>query len=929
MLQKEIQRISSLIAERFDAASDLPPDQRAAFLDGCCNASDPSDTAIRAEVERLLRYLDQTGTLDEALWAPPPSPSSTALQPGELVAGRFRIRRMIGSGGMGEVYEAEDIVVGQTVALKTIRADMASDAGQAERFRRELLISRNISHRNVCKVYEYGAIEDPNGGLRFFTMELLRGETLAQRIASLGRLSAKQALPILEQVAAGLEEVHRSGIIHRDLKPSNIFLVREPDGDERAVVMDFGLARDLTDADLRQTRTGLVMGTLLYMPPELGKSVGVFTDIYSFGIVALEMMTGSPAPVVAPRNVVPTLDPAWDQAVLACVSPEPEKRPTSALQVVAIMQRHTRRWRRLAIVCGAVLCVGAGVSFWRWMDPGTSVGPVATQVTYDSGFTTDPAADANGKVIVYSSDRGSERGDLNVWLQHLDTGETRQLTDDPGDEDEPAISPDGKLFAYTGEGENVLHLKSVSGSSVNQIVAGGNNAQFSPDGRLLAYWKGQPADLSLSGQIWIMPVNGGAPRQIASGFADARLPTWSPDGRLILFRGTKTASPSTSANADLSVADINGGDPKPTGASSKLKSLGLALHPSPFLWDGPRIIFAGQSSYGVNLWTLGLNSLMRKSYGTPHALTSGAGVQQVPTPLTDGKVAYASWSEQIHLWKVDCAKGGIEQITTSDSLDTRVSVARDGRTLVFGRRLGGNRDIWTKDLTSGIERQLTSNNSSIPFVSPSGRIIAFSTGAAIRLLDIQAGTQKLLCESCGELLGWFPSEAAVLYRTGSSTGVQRVQALDLTTGKSSVLLTGNGLHELSVSPNGVNIAFTVRGSNLDSRIFLARVNPFEPAKAWLPLTQVGEWSDKPIWSDDGGAVYYHSKRDNFECLWGQKVEPESLLAIGPSRAVHHFHGATLTLSHLGGSGFSMAQAKGSLFVSVGSYSGNIWTIRTN
>lgn len=128
---------------------------------------------------------------------------------------------------MGEVYEVEDLTVVQTVALKTIRADIARDAGQVERFRRELLISRNLAHRNLCKVFHYDEIDRANGDrLRFYTMELLHGETLAQRIGRDGRLSEETALNILDEIAAGLSEVHRNGIIHRDLKPAIVFSSR-------------------------------------------------------------------------------------------------------------------------------------------------------------------------------------------------------------------------------------------------------------------------------------------------------------------------------------------------------------------------------------------------------------------------------------------------------------------------------------------------------------------------------------------------------------------------------------------------------------------------------------------------------------------------------------------------------------------------------
>ena len=207
---------------------------------------------------------------------------------------------------MGTVYEAEDLDGGPNVALKTIRVGEASDGELAKRLRRELRLGRDVTHPNVCRVFDYWDVETADGSrITFFTMELLSGETLAQRLAGKGRLSPKETLHILREVAAGIDEVHRVGIIHRDLKPSNIFLARNPsEGEpERVVVMDFGIARaSEAGSESFATTTGLMIGTPHYMSPEQarGAKVDRASDIYSFGVLAFEMVTGVNIPWLLP-----------------------------------------------------------------------------------------------------------------------------------------------------------------------------------------------------------------------------------------------------------------------------------------------------------------------------------------------------------------------------------------------------------------------------------------------------------------------------------------------------------------------------------------------------------------------------------------------------------------------------------------------------
>jgi eukaryotic-like serine/threonine-protein kinase len=272
-----------------------------------------------------------------------------AFPPEATIAGRYRVVRFIARGGMGEVYEVEDLELRERVALKTVRPEVARDAVAVERFRREIQLARKVTHPNVCRIFDVGS----SAGTIFLTMELLPGETLAQRLR-LGPMSTGEALPIARQIAEALNAAHQAGIVHRDLKPGNVMLVAAKGG-TRAVVTDFGLACLEAGADaghgLTLTAAAAVVGTPAYLAPEQveGSEITAATDIYALGIVLYEMLTGTvpfladnalstavkrlrEAPV-PPRVHAPGLDSHWESAILRCLERDPAARFSSAMAV--------------------------------------------------------------------------------------------------------------------------------------------------------------------------------------------------------------------------------------------------------------------------------------------------------------------------------------------------------------------------------------------------------------------------------------------------------------------------------------------------------------------------------------------------------------------------------------------------------------------
>jgi serine/threonine protein kinase len=307
--------------------------QNADFCSSCGHALPTLDTAPMAP--------DKTVAAPERA-----APSSHPLRkggfaPGTVLAERYRIVALLGRGGMGEVYRAEDIKLGNVVALKFLPASLQNDPAALAALHAEVRNARQVSHPNVCRVYDIGEVD----GQHFLTMEYIDGEDLASLLRRIGRLPADKALETAHQICAGLAAAHDSGFLHRDLKPANIML----DGRGRVRVTDFGLALSRDDAPGRNE----VAGTLAYMAPEQIEKgeASVRSDVYSMGVVFYELFTGRlPFPATTPMelrrahlessprtpsSVVKDMDPVVESAILRCLQKDPALRPPSVRQVAA------------------------------------------------------------------------------------------------------------------------------------------------------------------------------------------------------------------------------------------------------------------------------------------------------------------------------------------------------------------------------------------------------------------------------------------------------------------------------------------------------------------------------------------------------------------------------------------------------------------
>jgi serine/threonine-protein kinase len=356
------ERIKSL----FPLASEQAPNERDSFLLREC----PDDEVVRGEIARLLGS-EEDRKRDEFLETGPAKAKyfkALNCESGDILAGRFKVIRFLAMGGMGEVYEAEDLELQERVAIKLIRQEVLFKQNEALKwFKREIRFAKQVTHPNVCRIFDLfrhpspqsGSAVDPGATLLLVSMELLQGETLADRLRRTGKMSMAEALPIVQQMASALQAAHERQILHRDFKPGNVFLVPSREsGRVRVVVTDFGLARGLSSDPSKPTLTPIsidqVLGTPAYMSPEQlepNRDLTPASDVYSFGLVMYQMVTGTIPfenetpivmvarrlrdPLASPRLYTPELSRTWESVILRCLEREPSRRFSCAAEIAA------------------------------------------------------------------------------------------------------------------------------------------------------------------------------------------------------------------------------------------------------------------------------------------------------------------------------------------------------------------------------------------------------------------------------------------------------------------------------------------------------------------------------------------------------------------------------------------------------------------
>ncbi len=415
----------------------------------------------------------------------------------------------------------------------------------------------------------------------------------------------------------------------------------------------------------------------------------------------------------------------------------PETRP-------AARPRHVPLW--LVLVSAAALVLVA-VALTTWID-GRRVGRSAPvqRLTSDAGLTFQPALSPDGKLLAYSSDR-SGRGDLDIWVQQVPRGVPVRVTDSAADESQPAFSPDGTLIAYRREGEQEgIYVVPALGGRSRLVVRGGFHPRFSPDGTCLAYWTGERT--FRSAKVFTIALNGGTPVQLQPDFPYAAFPVWSPDGKNIVFVGARklaTGDPDMD-DWDWWVAPVAGGNAIRTLARQALDRQGLRLPEAAWahrriipesVMPGNKVVFAARSGDQTNIWRLRLSRRDWQVTGPAEQVTFGAGRQDHPSMAKDGSLVYAALTQKSDIWSLPVRANTAEpagllvKVTSGPSNCNRPVASRDGSRIAFISDRTGNEEIWVKDLKSGRELAVTSTGDakSAVILSPDGSRLAFGYAA--------------------------------------------------------------------------------------------------------------------------------------------------------------------------------------------------------
>jgi Tol biopolymer transport system component/tRNA A-37 threonylcarbamoyl transferase component Bud32 len=482
-----------------------------------------------------------------------------ALTPGTRL-GVYEVIARIGEGGMGQVYRATDTTLGRQVAIKILPDAFAADPERLARFEREAKTLASLNHPHIAAIYGF-----EKSGAYALVMELVEGEDLSQRIAR-GAIPLDEALPIARQIAEALEAAHEQGIVHRDLKPANIKV--RPDGEVK--VLDFGLAKameptSVTDAhamnsptlSIHTTQAGIILGTAAYMSPEQarGQAVDKRADIWAFGVVLYEMVTGTRLfnaatmsdSLVAILTREPDLTVASEKTrrlLQRCLEKDPKKRlrdigdamallETTPLDTAGKAERARPRAAGVALVLTAVGSL-AFAALSLWTRP-TAVQKTAARLTIPlppgQEITSYPAITRDGRTVAYVTQQGSE--DSQLYLRDLNSFEARLVPGSSGAR-QPFFSPDGNWVAFFAQGQ--LRKAEVAGGAPIRLA----EAAFPFGGT----WNDDNTIIyasSLGSGLLRVPARGGTPESLtkpdgaASGYSHG-FPQALPGGRNILFK---------------------------------------------------------------------------------------------------------------------------------------------------------------------------------------------------------------------------------------------------------------------------------------------------------------------------------------------------------------------------------------------------------
>ena len=812
------------VDELLDAALDLPEGEREQFVERATAGS----PALRGEVLGLLRARAAASDFMErpamkvAAQALARDANLTAAH--ETLAGRafghYAVERLLGSGGMGEVYLARETRLDRRVALKILPPHFCADAERAERFKREAQALSALNHPNLVTVHEVGEL----GGLAFIAMEFVEGRTLRSLLKDGLRL--KDALAFACQIAEALAAAHRAGVVHRDVKPDNVIV--RPDG--YAKLLDFGLAkltepREPAAADAAQTRAGTAMGTLAYMSPEqaAGETIDHRTDVWSLGVVLYEMATGrKPFDAGSRRATVnailsgepasassldPSLPADLDLMLDKALDKDRDLRYQSAADFRADLRRllrsiesatvstrgrataksaaapTPRRRRTLLAAAAAVSALAVCAAVWFYSRPPSSPAPdwaraTRVQLTDQPGTEFFPTISPDGRSFVYAS---RVNGSWDLFLQRVGGKNATPLTPGtPSDEIQPAFSPSGDRIAFLSNREPAgIYVMEATGENPRFVTSGGQHPSWSPDGKEIVYsTAGQDAPYTRTitpSALWIVDVGTGARRLLTQ--TDAVQPSWSPNGHRVAF----WFNPPNVGRSVVATVASGGGE-----VVAVTKDASTNWNP---VWspDGKFLYFASDRSGNMSFWRVRVDEETGRVLGEPDAVSTPSPYSRHLSLSRDGRrLLYVQTSQQSNVRAVrfnpqaEKTAGEPFWVTRGDRQIARPELSPDGTRFVVrvARRSQDDIAVVNRDGTGW--RDLTSDESfdRYPRWSPDGRRVAFASDRGghyeIWTLDIEGTNLRQLTsgsERGASFPLWSPDGRQILFQHNSVNAV--------------------------------------------------------------------------------------------------------------------------------------------------------------
>jgi serine/threonine protein kinase len=797
-----------------EQALEQPPEEREAFVAKACQDNE----VLRAEVLSLLRAQSQASqfmersALNVAAHALAQDSNITTIASlvGQEIEG-YRIEKLLGAGGMGEVYLARDNKLGRLVALKVLPLHFVVDNDRLSRFQREARALSSLNHPNLVTIYEVGEAK----GLHFIAMELVEGKTLSSLRDT---LSLKELLAIVAQVAEALAAAHQSGVVHRDVKPDNVMV--RPDG--YAKVLDFGLVK-LTEIEpaadaAGHTQRGVAMGTLAYMSPEqaAGEPVDHRTDIWSLGVVLYELAGGrkpfagetrqatintilsvQPAPIT---TIAPSLPPDLDQILNKALEKDRELRYQTASDFRADLRRllrqidsspsasgsgsrlsaaprvAPRRWLWPAVT-GLAIAMIAGLAWFVWSkakaaSPDWSLAG-HLQLTNEHGTEFFPSLAPDGRSFVYAS---NQNGNFDLFTQRVGGKNATLLTPNtPSNEIAPVFSPDGERIAFRSTREPAgVYVMEASGENVRLVVAGCHHPAWSPDGREIVcstagHEEAPTTRNTVPSSLWIANVETGDKRFLCEN--DAMQPSWSPNGDRIAF----WFMPPSAGRSDIATISRNGG---PIEVITKDASTNWNPVWSP---DGKFLYFASDRSGNMSFWRVAIDEQTGKVQGEAETVSTPSNFNRHLSFASNGRrLVYVQTHQQANIQAIkfdsrtEKTIGEPFWITRGDRHIVRPELSPDGTRFVMrvSRRTQDDIVVVSRDGTQW--RDLTNDKSfdRYPRWSPDGKRIAFTSDRCGRyeiwLQDADAANlRQLTFDTEGDTTFplWSPDGSQLLFRS--------------------------------------------------------------------------------------------------------------------------------------------------------------------